>query len=89
VIAVMRNTPSLADIPTVVISAQDQLDQDLALDGDLSVRKPDGFRLDDLLSALEALLAALPPTRPTIAWPAEPTPRRDTRQRKRLRAPTS
>jgi signal transduction histidine kinase/CheY-like chemotaxis protein len=90
VIAFMRDTPALADIPTVVISAQDQLDQDLALDGDLSVRKPDGFRLDDLLSALEALLGALPPTRPTLVAPAaEPPPRRAVRQRNRLSAPTS
>jgi two-component system phosphate regulon response regulator PhoB len=88
VIAYMRSTPELADVATVVISAQDQLDHDLALHGELSLHKPDGFRLEDLVGTVEALLRALPPVRPVLG-PAASQARVGPRQRRRLRAVTS
>jgi signal transduction histidine kinase/CheY-like chemotaxis protein len=87
VIAAMQATPELADVPVVVISAQDQIDQDLALQGPLSLTRPEGFRLEELLGLVEALLGALPPSRPS-APAAEAEARGARRQRKRLSAPT-
>ena len=75
-----------ASPPNTLAAAQDQIDQDLALHGPLALVKPDGFRLEELLGVVEALLGALPPSRPSPRAPPQPG---HPPQRKRLKAPTS
>ena len=61
VVAEMARTPGLAELPVIIVSAQDQIEGQIALDGLLSIKKPDGFRLEELLRAIEAILGALDP----------------------------
>ncbi|MBI2941459.1 MAG: response regulator [Chloroflexi bacterium] len=63
VIAAMRADPRLADVPVIVISAQDQIQEQFSLVGPIVVARPEGFRLEELLGAVEALLGALRPPR--------------------------
>jgi CheY-like chemotaxis protein len=53
----------LCDIPVIVISAQDQDEGHLRLDGILSILKPEGFRFEELLGAIDGLLDVLEPPR--------------------------
>lgn len=55
----MRTDPRLAAVPVVIISAQDQITTRAPLPGRLSVYKPEGFRLEELLNTVEALLGTL------------------------------
>lgn len=57
----MRARSALADIPAIIISAQDQMRMQLPLPGSLAIRKRDGFQLDEILGAIEALLVVLRP----------------------------
>jgi hypothetical protein len=59
----MRANSNYADIPVVIISAQDHLERCFPLTGEMSVSKPDGWGVEELLATLEALLRALGPPR--------------------------
>ncbi|MGH2457859.1 MAG: ATP-binding response regulator [Chloroflexota bacterium] len=61
VVSAMARSPRLAKVPVIIVSAQDQVEGQVALDGLLSIKKPDGFRLEELLRAIEAILGALDP----------------------------
>jgi CheY-like chemotaxis protein len=63
VLAAMAARPELARIPVIVVSARDRAGGQLSLPGALSVEKPDGFRLEELLGVVEALLGQLDPPR--------------------------
>jgi signal transduction histidine kinase/CheY-like chemotaxis protein len=71
VIATMRATPSLADLPVIVMSAQDEIAGRFPLHGELGVCRPDGFRLEEALSAVEAILGVLEPPRRYLTEHAE------------------
>jgi CheY-like chemotaxis protein len=66
-VAAMRTEPELADIPVILISAQDQLTAQLPLAGSLAISKPDGFQIEEALSAIDALLAVLRPPQAYVA----------------------
>lgn len=63
VLAEMRASPDLADVPVIVMSAQDEIGGLYPLDGELVVCRPDGFRLNEAVSAVEAILDVLEPPR--------------------------
>ena len=63
VIAAMRDTPELANVPVIVMSAQDEIAGRFPLHGELGVARPDGFRLEEALAAVEAILDVLEPPR--------------------------
>jgi CheY-like chemotaxis protein len=69
VLAAMRGTPGLDDIPVIVVSAGDRLEEQVVLTGKLSVVRPDGFHFEELLTAVEALLSALEPSRQYLSTP--------------------
>ena len=69
----LAGDPSFADLPVVVISGQDQTDRDLPIGHRLSVTKREGFRLEEALNALDALLDQLDPPRAYLAAPAAAT----------------
>lgn len=71
VIASMTADPSLAHIPVIVITAQDYIESDIRLSGTLSVTRTDGFRLEELLNAVETLLGALEPPRQYLTSPVK------------------
>jgi signal transduction histidine kinase/CheY-like chemotaxis protein len=58
-LAAIRADPRLADVPVLIISAQSKLEAQLRVPGAFSVHRVDGFRLDELLGAVEALLGRL------------------------------
>ena len=61
VIATMRQSLDLASVPVVIVSAQDQLDRHVRFDGSLSIKKPEGFGLEELLRTIDAVLGNLEP----------------------------
>jgi signal transduction histidine kinase/CheY-like chemotaxis protein len=63
VLASIRASSLGASIPVIIVSAQDQLEGQLRLPGQVSVSRSDGFSLDGLLASLEALLGTLAPSR--------------------------
>lgn len=63
VFAAMAATPHLADVPVIVVSAQDQSEEQFALLGPITASKPDGFRLEELLRVVESLLNSFEPPR--------------------------
>jgi len=69
VIATMAANPKLSHIPVIVISAQDYIEGDVRLSGTLAVTRTDGFRLEELLNAVEALLNTLEPPRQYLTAP--------------------
>lgn len=70
VVRAMARSPRLARVPVVIISAQDQYEGPFALEGALSIQKPGGFRLEELMRAIEAILGVLePPDRYLTAGP--------------------
>jgi len=71
VIAAMRATPPLADVPVIVMSAQDEIAGRFPLHGELGVARPDGFRLEEALAAVEAILDVLEPPRRYLTEHAE------------------
>jgi signal transduction histidine kinase/CheY-like chemotaxis protein len=58
-LAAIRKDPRLVDLPVLIISAQSQLEANLRVSGSISVYSRDGFRLDELLGTVEALLGRL------------------------------
>jgi signal transduction histidine kinase/CheY-like chemotaxis protein len=72
VIAAMRATPALAEVPVVIMSAQDEIAGRFPLHGELAVGRPDGFRLEEALAAVEAVLGVLEPPRRYLTEPALP-----------------
>jgi CheY-like chemotaxis protein len=58
-LAAIRSDPRFADLPVFIVSAQSQLEANLRVSGSISVYSRDGFRLDELLGAVEALLGRL------------------------------
>jgi signal transduction histidine kinase/CheY-like chemotaxis protein len=71
VIAAMRASPALADLPVIVMSAQDEIAGRFPLHGELGVCRPDGFRLEEALAAVEAILGVLEPPRRYLTEHAE------------------
>ena len=61
VLSVMASSPELTGVPVMVISGQDQIDGRLPLQGRMMIEKPEGFRLEELLNAVDALLGLLDP----------------------------
>ena len=72
VIAAMRASADLADVPVVIMSAQDEIAGRFPLHGELAVGRPDGFRLEEALAAVEVVLGVLEPPRRYLTEPAEP-----------------
>jgi CheY-like chemotaxis protein len=73
VIAAMRESPGLAGVPVIIMSAQDEIAGRFPLHGELAVGRPDGFRLEEALAAIEAILGVLEPPRRYLTEPALPT----------------
>ncbi|MCL4545471.1 MAG: ATP-binding protein [Chloroflexi bacterium] len=69
VLARMAARESLRNIPVIIVSAQEHIGGLVPLAGSCVVAVPGGFRLDELLTLLEALLGSLPPPRPAHAVP--------------------
>lgn len=63
VLAEMRRRPDMRSISVAVISGQDQLGGGIPLRGPVTLTKPGGFQLEELLGAIEALLGTLAPPR--------------------------
>ena len=63
VLAAMLEDPQLAGIPVIIITAHVPGEAQLTLVGPVSLLKPEGFRLEELLGVTEALLGALQPPR--------------------------
>lgn len=63
VIAAMRADPALVNVPVIIMSAQDEIAGRFPLHGELAVGRPDGFRLEEALAAVEAILGVLEPPR--------------------------
>jgi CheY-like chemotaxis protein len=59
--------PGWAEMAVFVISGQDQVVAGLPLTGQVTIDKPDGWRLEELLNATEALFAVLDPPRRYLA----------------------
>jgi CheY-like chemotaxis protein len=72
VIDAMRADPALAEVPVVILSAQDEIAGRFPLHGALAVGRPDGFRLEEALAAIEAVLGVLEPPRRYLTEPALP-----------------
>ncbi|MCC6626871.1 MAG: response regulator [Chloroflexi bacterium] len=66
----MRSIPALAGVPVIVLSGEDQLLAQFPLHGTLSVTAPEGFQLEELLGAVEALLGTLRPPRGYLTAPS-------------------
>ncbi|TAK20490.1 MAG: hybrid sensor histidine kinase/response regulator [Chloroflexota bacterium] len=62
-LAEIRRRPEMAGIPVIVLSGQEGGEGPLRLDGALTVVKPDGFKLEELLAAIEGLVDVLEPPR--------------------------
>lgn len=63
VVAEMAADPELRDTPVILISAQDRSEWQMRIRGEVVVGKPEGFRLEELLDAVEALIGAIDPPR--------------------------
>lgn len=63
----MLQRPELAGVPVVVVSAQDQVASQFPVQGALCVTTPDGFRLEELLGTLEAVLGVVAESRRPIS----------------------
>jgi len=63
VLARMVADARLAGIPVIVITGKEQLEWQLPLLEPISAAKPNGFRVEELLTLIEALLGALEPPR--------------------------
>jgi signal transduction histidine kinase/CheY-like chemotaxis protein len=63
VVQAMAEDADLAAIPVVVISAGDQAEGELMVRGDIVVTKPEGYRLAEVVGALQAALSFLSPPR--------------------------
>lgn len=63
VLEALAANPRLSDIPVIIISAQEQSGDGLRLDGPLSITKPEGFQIEELLGVIDALLGVLEPPR--------------------------
>jgi signal transduction histidine kinase/CheY-like chemotaxis protein len=74
VLAAMRQRAALAETPVILISAQDQLQARLPLRGQMTLVNPDGFGLEELLNAVEALLNVLAPPRRYLTPAGEAPP---------------
>src|SRR5450756_1427998 len=59
VLAAMSGDERLAAIPVIVTSAHEQGGGHFSLDGTISISKPDGFQVEELLRAVEALCGAV------------------------------
>jgi CheY-like chemotaxis protein len=70
VVAAMRVSPDLATVPVIIMSAQDEIAGRFPLHGELAVGRPDGFRLEEALAAVEAVLDVLEPPRRYLTEPA-------------------
>jgi signal transduction histidine kinase/CheY-like chemotaxis protein len=70
VVAAMRAEPALATVPVIIMSAQDEIAGRFPLHGELAVGRPDGFRLEEALAAVEAVLGVLEPPRRYLTEPA-------------------
>jgi signal transduction histidine kinase/CheY-like chemotaxis protein len=70
----MRQQAALAEVPVILVSAQDQIQARLPLRGEMTLVKPDGFGLEELLNAVEALLDALAPPRQYLTSSGEARP---------------
>jgi CheY-like chemotaxis protein len=69
----MRASAKLTETPVILLSGEDQLQAQFPLHGPLSVVAPEGFRLEELLGAIEALLGALRPPRAYLTAPPAST----------------
>ena len=72
VLTAMSGDERLASIPVIVISAQERGRWHLSLNGAISVSKPDGFQLEELLRAVEAICGAVDPPRRYLGDRASP-----------------
>lgn len=61
VLAAIAETPRLANVPVIVVSAQEE--KQVVLHGPLSVTRSEGFHFEELLGAVEAVLGVLEPPR--------------------------
>jgi len=69
VLQAMAERRDLAAIPVIVVSGMENGDG-IALEGRLTVSKPGGFGLEELLGTIEALTTTLEPTREYLTWKA-------------------
>ena len=69
----MAASADLSGVPVIVITGQDQIDGRLPLQGRMIVEKPEGFRLEELLNAVEALVGLLDPPRRYLGTAIAPT----------------
>lgn len=76
VLAALAENSRLADTPVIVISAYVPGEAQVALTGPISLLKSEGFRLEELLGAVEAILGALHPPRRYLTTAVE-TPSRN------------
>jgi signal transduction histidine kinase/CheY-like chemotaxis protein len=66
VLSEMAIRPELAAIPVIIMSAQDQIEGAIPLSGELALTKSGGFRLEELLKIVEAVLGVIDPPRQDI-----------------------
>jgi len=73
VLDAMAGDPALAQVPVIVVSGREQAEEALRLPGELRLSRPEGFGLRELMDLLEALLAALPPSRAYLSTDPQAT----------------
>lgn len=71
-LATMRATPGLADVPVIVVSAQGEIESQVPLKGPVRLATPRGLQLEELLGVIEAVFGALRPTPPVTRGSGQP-----------------
>ncbi len=71
---VLRQDPVLASRPVIVVSAYDGLTDEAVIGCDLMVHKGEGFRFEEVLGTVEALLGAMAPPRQYLPGVGRPQP---------------
>jgi len=69
----MRENPELADVPVIVITVREYLQELLSSEDTIQVKRKQGFSTSELVNCLKAILDSLPP-QPTVpaSAPAQP-----------------
>lgn len=68
-LAAMAASGDLASVPVIVVSGQEPGEWRLPLAGSIAVERPAGFRLEEILGSIEALLGVLEPPKGYLTVP--------------------
>jgi len=66
VLARMAGNPALAQVKTIVISARSEEESTVPLGREIGIGKPDGFRVGEVITLLQAIVEGMAPARPLV-----------------------